>query len=147
MCLYYRSKHSGVYLQLKGGNFDEKYVVSSRVRTGRSIRGLCLPPAACRAERREVERVRHDTARTIYNAGSMAAYFDFQIDLARSIYKLMVFSNLSIYILRFTMFMQLAGQYKVMPATLYVLLYLCYNMPSAGANVMTLIVLLQYTSA
>jgi len=43
--------------ELKGGEFDEKYVVSSRVRTGRSIRGLCLPPAACRAERREVERV------------------------------------------------------------------------------------------
>nr|BAE16474.1 mitochondrial taurocyamine kinase [Arenicola brasiliensis] len=43
--------------KIVGGNFDEKYVVSSRVRTGRSIRGLCLPPAACRAERREVERV------------------------------------------------------------------------------------------
>ncbi len=43
--------------QIVGGNFDEQYVVSTRVRTGRSIRGLCLPPAACRAERREVERV------------------------------------------------------------------------------------------
>lgn len=37
--------------------FDEKYVLSSRVRTGRSIRGLSLPPANTRAERREVERV------------------------------------------------------------------------------------------
>ena len=27
------------------------------MRTGRSIRGLCLPPACSRAERREVERV------------------------------------------------------------------------------------------
>ncbi|KAG7247738.1 hypothetical protein CRUP_023404, partial [Coryphaenoides rupestris] len=37
--------------------FDEKYVLSSRVRTGRSIRGLSLPPACSRSERREVERV------------------------------------------------------------------------------------------
>jgi creatine kinase len=43
--------------QLQGGNFDDAYVKSSRVRTGRSIRGLCLPPVMCRAERREVERV------------------------------------------------------------------------------------------
>ena len=32
-------------------------MLSSRVRTGRSIRGLSLPPACSRAERREVERV------------------------------------------------------------------------------------------
>ncbi|KAK7125316.1 hypothetical protein R3I93_020864 [Phoxinus phoxinus] len=37
--------------------FDEQYVLSSRVRTGRSIRGLSLPPACSRSERREVERV------------------------------------------------------------------------------------------
>ncbi|XP_077099838.1 creatine kinase, mitochondrial 2a (sarcomeric) isoform X1 [Siphateles boraxobius] len=37
--------------------FDERYVLSSRVRTGRSIRGLSLPPACSRSERREVERV------------------------------------------------------------------------------------------
>ena len=43
--------------KLKGGQFDEKYVLSSRVRTGRSIRGLSLPPACTRAERREVEKV------------------------------------------------------------------------------------------
>ena len=43
--------------KLKGGNFDSKYVLSSRVRTGRSIRGLTLPPICSRAERREVERV------------------------------------------------------------------------------------------
>ncbi|XP_039218014.1 creatine kinase U-type, mitochondrial [Crotalus tigris] len=43
--------------KIKGGNFDERYVLSSRVRTGRSIRGLGLPPACTRAERREVERV------------------------------------------------------------------------------------------
>uniref|UniRef100_A0A8C4XHN7 Creatine kinase U-type, mitochondrial n=1 Tax=Erpetoichthys calabaricus TaxID=27687 RepID=A0A8C4XHN7_ERPCA len=40
--------------------FDERYVLSSRVRTGRSIRGLSLPPACTRAERREVERVVSD---------------------------------------------------------------------------------------
>nr|AAK35006.1 octameric creatine kinase precursor [Chaetopterus variopedatus] len=43
--------------KLRGGNFDPKYVLSSRVRTGRCIRGLSLPPACSRAERREVERV------------------------------------------------------------------------------------------
>ncbi len=45
------------YTKIRGGNFDPKYVLSSRVRTGRSIRGLSLPPACSRAERREVERV------------------------------------------------------------------------------------------
>lgn len=44
--------------KLKGGDFDEKYVLSSRVRTGRCIRGLSLPPACTRAERRQVESVR-----------------------------------------------------------------------------------------
>nr|BDA39160.1 mitochondrial creatine kinase [Thoracophelia sp. 1 KU-2021] len=43
--------------KLKGGRFDDKYVLSSRVRTGRSIRGLTLPPVCSRAERREVEKV------------------------------------------------------------------------------------------
>ena len=33
---------------------------SCRVRTGRSIRGLCLPPAICRAERVEVEQTLAD---------------------------------------------------------------------------------------
>jgi len=40
---------------LVGGDFDPKYVLSSRVRTGRSIRGICLPPHCTRAERRKVE--------------------------------------------------------------------------------------------
>ncbi|XP_062307277.1 creatine kinase S-type, mitochondrial isoform X1 [Osmerus eperlanus] len=43
--------------KITSGMFDERYVLSSRVRTGRSIRGLSLPPACTRAERREVERV------------------------------------------------------------------------------------------
>lgn len=43
--------------KIRGGVFDPKYVLSSRVRTGRSIRGLSLPPMCSRAERREVERV------------------------------------------------------------------------------------------
>lgn len=43
--------------KLRGGIFDEKYVLSSRVRTGRSVRGFSLPPACTRAERREVEKV------------------------------------------------------------------------------------------
>jgi len=43
--------------KLVGGTFDDKYVKSCRVRTARSIRGLCLPPGTTRAERREVERL------------------------------------------------------------------------------------------
>ncbi|KAM9589112.1 creatine kinase S-type, mitochondrial isoform 2-T5 [Morphnus guianensis] len=43
--------------EITHGQFDEHYVLSSRVRTGRSIRGLSLPPACSRAERREVENV------------------------------------------------------------------------------------------
>uniref|UniRef100_A0A665T8L6 Creatine kinase S-type, mitochondrial n=1 Tax=Echeneis naucrates TaxID=173247 RepID=A0A665T8L6_ECHNA len=43
--------------KIQSGMFDERYVLSSRVRTGRSIRGLSLPPACTRSERREVERV------------------------------------------------------------------------------------------
>nr|XP_026693351.1 creatine kinase, flagellar-like isoform X2 [Ciona intestinalis] len=43
--------------KLRGGNFDENFVLSSRVRTGRSIRGLALPPWCTRAERRKVEKL------------------------------------------------------------------------------------------
>ncbi|XP_072174412.1 creatine kinase B-type-like [Diadema setosum] len=43
--------------KIRGGMLDSKYVLSSRVRTGRSIRGLSLPPACNRAERRMVEQV------------------------------------------------------------------------------------------
>ena len=46
--------------KIRGGMFDDKYVLSSRVRTGRCIRGLTLPPVCSRAERREVERVVKD---------------------------------------------------------------------------------------
>jgi len=41
---------------LKNGQLDDKYVKSCRVRTGRSVRGLCFPSSISRAERREVER-------------------------------------------------------------------------------------------
>ncbi|XP_001639109.2 creatine kinase B-type isoform X2 [Nematostella vectensis] len=43
--------------KLKGGSFDERYVLSTRCRTGRSIRGFSLPPHCTRAERRSVEKV------------------------------------------------------------------------------------------
>jgi len=45
---------------IKGGQLDEKYVLSCRVRTGRSIRGFCLPPHCNRAERRAVEKITVD---------------------------------------------------------------------------------------
>lgn len=84
-------RHSGVWAvlgavhrvlvppQITHGQFDERYVLSSRVRTGRSIRGLSLPPACTRAERREVENVvvtalsglRGDLAGKYYSLTSM----------------------------------------------------------------------------
>jgi len=42
---------------LQGGDLDPNYVLSSRVRTGRSIKGIALPPHCTRGERRAVERV------------------------------------------------------------------------------------------
>ena len=41
----------------KADDFDPKYILSCRVRTGRSIRGICLPPHCTRAERRAVEKI------------------------------------------------------------------------------------------
>ena len=40
-----------------GDDLDPKYVLSARVRTGRSIRGISLPPHCTRAERRAVESI------------------------------------------------------------------------------------------
>jgi creatine kinase len=45
------------FSKITNAKFDEKYVLSSRVRTGRSIRGLCLPPHCTRKERRDVEKI------------------------------------------------------------------------------------------
>jgi len=39
------------------GKIPDKYVISTRIRAGRSVRGLSLPPGTSRGERREVERV------------------------------------------------------------------------------------------
>ncbi|XP_071794273.1 arginine kinase-like isoform X1 [Asterias amurensis] len=43
--------------KLEGGQLDEKYVISSRIRTGRNVRGYALSPFVCRAERRQVENI------------------------------------------------------------------------------------------
>lgn len=43
--------------KLVGGELDGNYVLSSRVRTGRSIKNICLPPCCTRGERRLVEKV------------------------------------------------------------------------------------------
>lgn len=40
-----------------GDDLDPNYVVSSRVRTGRSIKGYTLPPHCSRGERRAVEKL------------------------------------------------------------------------------------------
>ncbi|KAJ8290350.1 hypothetical protein GJAV_G00011740 [Gymnothorax javanicus] len=41
----------------RGDDLDSNYVLSCRVRTGRSIRGFCLPPHCSRGERRAVEKL------------------------------------------------------------------------------------------
>jgi len=43
--------------KIVGADFDMKYVLSSRCRTGRSIRGYSLPPWCNRAERKKVESI------------------------------------------------------------------------------------------
>merc|ERR1719435_389163 len=48
------------YTKITGDAFDENYVISSRVRTERSIKGIALPPHCTRAERRKVESVAVD---------------------------------------------------------------------------------------
>ena len=53
------------WTKIRGGDLDPKYVSSCRVRTGRSIRGLALPPFCTRAERREVEKVVCDALNTL----------------------------------------------------------------------------------
>lgn len=88
--------------QVKSGMFDERYVLSSRVRTGRSIRGLSLPPACTRAERREVERVvvdalaglKGDLSGRYYGLGQMTEQEQQQlIDVREMSVFLLVFST------------------------------------------------------
>ena len=44
--------------KLQGGDdLDTKYVLSCRVRTGRNVRGLALPPTCTIDERRKVESI------------------------------------------------------------------------------------------
>jgi creatine kinase len=43
--------------KIKNGKIPDQYVISTRIRAGRSVRGLALPPGTSRGERREVERV------------------------------------------------------------------------------------------
>ncbi len=40
-----------------GDDLDPNYVLSSRVRTGRSIKGFTLPPHNSRGERRVIEKM------------------------------------------------------------------------------------------
>merc|ERR1739848_879336 len=56
----YHPKPDLDHTKLRGGVFDPEYVKSCRIRCGRSVKGLCLPPAMSRAERRIVEKVVSD---------------------------------------------------------------------------------------
>ncbi|PID39107.1 MAG: arginine kinase [Proteobacteria bacterium] len=44
-------------LKVRDFDYEDKYIISSRIRSARSIRGFRLPPACTRAERREIERI------------------------------------------------------------------------------------------
>jgi len=68
------------YTKLVNAKFDPKYVRSSRVRTGRSIRGLTLPTYCTRAERREVERLFKGACERLTDdlAGKYHALFDME---------------------------------------------------------------------
>jgi len=59
---------------LKHTGFDENYVKSSRVRTGRSIRGLCMPPFSTRAERRKVRDILVEATKTL--DGELAGHYE-----------------------------------------------------------------------
>ena len=63
--------------KLKGGKFDEKYVLSSRVRTGRSIRGFSLPPHCTRSERREVEKIVSEALEGLHGNSCVPQYYFF----------------------------------------------------------------------
>jgi len=68
------------YDKLKDAKFNPKYVRSSRVRTGRSIRGLALPTFCTRAERREVEKLFKTACSRLKGdlAGQYRALFDME---------------------------------------------------------------------
>jgi len=68
------------YDKLKDAKFNPKYVRSSRVRTGRSIRGLGLPTFCTRAERRQVEKLFKTACGRLKGdlAGEYRALFDME---------------------------------------------------------------------
>lgn len=54
---------------------DPDYVVSTRIRTGRNIKGYCLSPHVCRAERRAIEKIVADALSSL--GGEFAGkYYD-----------------------------------------------------------------------
>jgi len=67
------------FTKLLNAKFDSKFVRSSRVRTGRSIRGLALPTFCTRAERREVERLSKKTCERL--TGDIAGEYHSLCDL------------------------------------------------------------------
>lgn len=67
---------------LRHNGFDEKYVMSSRVRTGRSVRGLCMPPYCNRAERRRVEEIIVEAANQLVEFdASLAGHYEGLYDM------------------------------------------------------------------
>jgi len=61
------------FKKLKNAKFDTKYVLSSRIRTGRSIKGIAYPPYCTRAERREVERILSEAGMSL--TGRLKGYY------------------------------------------------------------------------
>lgn len=66
----------------ENGVFDKDFVRSSRVRTGRSIRGLGLPTSCTRAERREVERIISEACKKL--TGDLAGEYECLFDMTEA---------------------------------------------------------------
>lgn len=52
-----KNRHDMASNKVRGGVFDEKFVISSRIRTSRSVRGFALPSWNSRAERRSLNKI------------------------------------------------------------------------------------------
>jgi len=70
------------FTKLRNAQFDPKYVLSSRVRTGRSIKGLAMPPFSTRAERREVERIIANAGESL--TGELTGYYQSLPDMSEA---------------------------------------------------------------
>lgn len=62
------------FTKLTAGDLDPKYVLSTRVRCARNIRGIAFPPWCTRAERREVQRIVAEASKKMTDEDIAGAY-------------------------------------------------------------------------